>query len=143
MSMGMLPCRVVRGREEKERTLQEEGQDLIEYLNHDIRDHVIECQQFPICQSVCRWHKAEIITITEFSKLHPKYSGILKLSCVLLSYDMSRFYKVSTENVEFLFSFFFGVTDYTPVHSLARGSNCWIKTIKRTGCSLTSSLFIM
>src|SRR3978361_429617 len=86
MSMGMLPCRVVRGREEKERTLQEEGQDLIEYLNHDIRVHVIECQQFPICQSVCRWHKAEIVTITEFQNYILNIVEFLKLSCVLLSY---------------------------------------------------------
>src|SRR3978361_1898481 len=67
--------------------LQEEGQDLIEYLNHDIRIHVIECQQFPICQSVCRWHKAEIVTITEFQNYILNIVEFLKLSCVLLSYN--------------------------------------------------------
>ena len=84
----------------KRNALQEEGQDLIEYPNHDIRVHVIECQQFPIRQSVCRWHKAEIVTITEFQKYITNIVEFLKLSCVLLSYIMSRFHIVSTENVE-------------------------------------------
>src|SRR3978361_1147173 len=59
-------CRVESFVDVKKRNATKRRSRLYEYPNYDIRVHVIECQQFPICQSVCRWRKAEIVTITEF-----------------------------------------------------------------------------